>query len=194
MFRFIFGKRNQTGGARPNAAVVNNSSGTVVVGSGMDFSEFEESDKAVKVWLPTLIDTILENISEANETSKSEIVRTILFIHVYGLNDFESMRNRQLGWFKPPKTEPSDGEVSKALFSRSPNRFPDLGKNIVAMKLWLPRRLLSDVATLAEQSGQRTSPYVRYTVIRHLLGAAYSLDSAEQLITPEAGRWEEGEE
>lgn len=196
MFKNIFRKRHDDTNAQSaeSGRIVNTISVEIVNGTGLNFSAFEENGETLKVWLPESVDSMLDAIALANDSFQSEIVRSILFVHVYGLADFEAMRTQKKGWFTPPPRLSAAGQDVSIRFSRSPNPFPELGKNIVAMKLWLPRQLLKDVATLAAQGGQKTSPYVRQTLIRSLLGAAYALDKSERLATSEANDWEDEKE
>ena len=132
------------------------------------FSSFEE------------LDTVLAELADMHECSESEIVRTLLFIHLYGLADFEAMRLQQQGWFMP--RPPKRGSVGRDIgikYSRTLNSFPELGKNIHAFRLWFPDVMKQDLQKLAAKDGKLLSPYVRVLLIRQLLGEAYQHDAGE---------------
>ena len=146
-----------------------------------DFAAFVNNDVAVKVWLPEKVEDMLVQTAIATEQSQSAHVRTLLFIHVYGLVAYEAMRAEQKGWFRP--SSPMN-EINWTLCSRTGRpAFPELGKNVRAMKIWLPIALRDDVEKLATKAGKLTSPYLREFLIRHLMGAAYR-PGAEELTPP----------
>ncbi len=101
------------------------------------------------------------------------------------------MRTTQKGWFTPPRPVVPGANNGEIKYSRSFNPFPELGKNIVAAKIWLPERLLGDIAALAQRTQQKVSPYVRLLLIRDLLGATYEGDRHAAMETPAAASWEE---
>ena len=47
---------------------------------------------------------------------------------------------------------------------------PELGKNVVPVKVWVPSRIRNDLQTLATHVGLNLSQYVREIVISRLLG------------------------
>ena len=73
---------------------------------------------------------------------------------------------------------------------------PELGKNVMSIKLWLPKRLRDDLQVLADHTGIRLSQYVREIVISRLLGHG-TLPKRPEMLTVQplasAQAWEAGE-
>ena len=180
MFRFLFGlKPPETRKTVGHVVSIRPGSDTPR-GSGRKFRSFVECDASIKVWLPERIEVQLAELADMHECSESEIVRTLLFIHLYGLADFEAMRLQQQGWFMP--RPPKRGSVGRDIgikYSRTLNSFPELGKNIHAFRLWFPDVMKQDLQKLAAKDGKLLSPYVRVLLIRQLLGEAYQHDAGE---------------
>ena len=181
MFRFLF-DRKPTEHSKPHehAEAIRAISFTSR-GTGRTFHAFDDCSASIKVWLPDRIESLLNELAFVQECSNNEIARALLFIHLYGLSDYEAMRLQQKGWFKPrPLKNAAMALVSTAKFSRSStNAYPELGKNIHAFRLWLPKDMRQDLQKVAVDNGKLLSPYVREFLIRQLLGETYQRDAGE---------------
>lgn len=150
-----------------------------------------DTQVSMKVWLPVPVDTALKQITDISYQSRSEYIREALFVYAYGRHTFEQMKLQDDGLFY---VEPAE---SRALFSRSPNRAPALGKNSINYKVWLPAKLRDDLSTLASEAGITLSHFVREALISALLGhrtlpeRTIALRAAQE--TPEDWPPEEGD-
>ena len=68
--------------------------------------------------------------------------------------------------------EPRQHRAGLAVFSRAApyDCIPRLGKNIVAMKIQIPRKIKDDLVLLANRAGVPLSRYTRELLVSHFLG------------------------
>jgi predicted DNA-binding protein len=169
-----------------------------------DFQDLGHHDTALKFWLPEPARQALQELAERQGESMSELLRQFLAQHTYGLYAFHLMNDRYPGLFKVGLPQPHEG----IRFSRRHGHeedgkkridtywVPELGKNVMSIKLWLPKRLRDDLQVLADHTGIRLSQYVREIVISRLLGHG-TLPKRAQMLTAQplasAQAWEAGE-
>lgn len=144
-----------------------------ILGDMGDFSDLANHDSAMKFWLPEPAFEALREISAISGESVSETLRQFFAHHCYGIYAFQLMNRRMPGLFKDP------GPV---MFSRGPSNdpvgkkrvhtywVPELGKNVIPIKVWVPKRLREDLQLLADHVELNLSQYVREIVISRLLG------------------------
>lgn len=169
-----------------------------------DFQDLGHHDTALKFWLPEPAREALQELADRQDESMSELLRQFLAQHTYGVYTFHLMNDRYPGLFKVGLPQPHEGiRFSRRRVNEEDGKkridtywVPELGKNVMSIKLWLPKRLRDDLQVLADHTGIRLSQYVREIVISRLLGhgtlpkrpemlAAHPLASAEA--------WEAGE-
>lgn len=166
-----------------------------------DLSHFQDRNATLKIWLPQSIADILNELAKKEHSSLSKTLRQFLFTHCYGVYAFTHAIQVHRDIF--------DDWISGAVFSRGepsplpPGKkriflysVPELGKNIVAVKLHLPEKLVEDLRILSGYAGLSTSQYVREIIISRLLGHG-TLPRREDLFdaypTSMADAWSEGE-
>ena len=181
MFRFLFDRKAAENSVPHEPAESIRAISFTPRGTGRSFRAFDDCSASIKVWLPERIELLLTELASVQECSENEITRALLFIHLYGLADYEAMCLQQKGWRKPrPLKNGGISMESTAVSSRSgTNAYPELGKNIHAFRVWLPKVMRQDLQTLAADKGKLLSPYVREFLICQLLGETYSVNSAE---------------
>lgn len=165
-----------------------------------NFNDFRSNNSALKFWLPLPAKEALDLIIEREGLSLTEFVRRFLVIHCYGLYAFYVMRDSNKDLFK------DINQGSGVLYQEEPIPagkvriktywVPELGKNIVPIKVWIPYRLHLNTKELADQAGITTSNYVREILISRLLGQGM-LPTRPQMFTPEeasvGAKWCKGE-
>lgn len=137
------------------------------------FDDFRNNDSALKFWLPDAANKALEEISGMNGNSMSEALRQLFVTHCYGIYAFQVMTQTNPNLFKDP---------GHAMFSRGVSEppagkkrvetywVPELGKNVMPVKVWIPKRVRHDLQLLADHVGIKLSQYIREIVIARLLG------------------------
>lgn len=165
-----------------------------------DFSDLRDHDTAMKFWLPEPALEAIKEISALNGESVSEALRQFFAHHCYGIYAFQMMNTKIPGIFKDP------GPV---VFSRRSSNdpvgkkrvhtywVPELGKNVMPIKVWVPARIRNDLQLLATHVGLNLSQYAREIVISRLLGHG-TLPYRPEMLTanplPAANDWCEGKD
>ena len=132
----------------------------LVEGMG-DFNDLREHDIALKFWLPEPAVEALKEIADRGGDSLSTALRQFFAHHCYGIYAFQVMCDAIPSLFKdfePAKFSRPVSKASSADESDDARQLPDvpqkkrvdtywvpeLGKNVVAIKVWIPSRLRND--------------------------------------------------
>lgn len=142
-----------------------------------DVSDLGNHDTALKFWLPEPARVALDELALRQGESMSEVLRQFLAQHTYGVYAFHLMNDRYPGLFKVglPQFDTDIRFSRRSTVQDGKKRIetywvPELGKNVMSIKLWLPRRLRDDLQLLADHTGIKLSQYIREIVISRLLG------------------------
>ena len=148
-----------------------------------DLSVFARNDACIKLWLPEKLTQALVQMSGATGQSRPDVLRWLLFEHVYGRPAFETLKawkqqrdleeRRRLEQaakipageirFSPARSVTAERTVTAQL----------LGKSVEDFKLWLPAALKQELQTLATLESLELSDYLRKTLVRVLLGESF---------------------
>lgn len=148
-----------------------------------DLSVFARNDACIKLWLPEKLTQALVQMSGATAQSRPDVLRWLLFEHVYGRPAFETLkawkhqrdleerRRREAvaetlpagAKFSPARSYTAERTVTAQL----------LGKSVEDFKLWLPGTLKQELQTLATLESLELSDYLRKTLVRVLLGESF---------------------
>jgi hypothetical protein len=171
----------------------------IVQGMG-DFGDLKKHDAALKFWLPEAAAEALRELCERNGDSMSEALRQFFAQHCYGIYAFQLMNEAMPGLFRDPR-QPM---FSRAAAVAPPGKkrvdtywVPELGKNVMPIKVWIPARMRFDLQALADHVGITLSQYIREIVISRLLGHG-TLPKRPEMIEavplPSAEDWCSGKE
>ena len=159
-----------------------------------DVSDLQHNNIAFKFWLPMPVFESLQEICEIDDVSQSIFFRNYFYNHCYGLYVIKQLLADYPGLFKD-----HDVRYSLAQDPTPPGKkkswtywVPELGKNIVPIKIWIPKRLRDDLQTLADHAEVKVSQYVREIVISRLLGhgmVPLRPEMFKAIATPEADLW-----
>jgi len=136
----------------------------------------EYGDVAIKFWLPELMGTMLEQSCSVLDTSRSDLIRQILFTYLYGKYDWLGMYERRETHYQlRPESSPlfSRSPSPEAVAKPAPNMMKDLGKNTEDLKVWIPRKMKEDIQVLADKFSISLSEMVREIIISTLIGHTY---------------------
>lgn len=133
--------------------------------SDRDYDQLRNCDTPLKFWLPEPVEKMIDEMCAFQDTSASDLIRQILFIHLYGRYDLFGLIERQDNTFK------LNGRIR---FSESINEVkgsvPPVAKSIADVKLWIPKQMKADLQGLADGSEKKLSAYVREVLQVHLFG------------------------
>lgn len=133
--------------------------------SDRDYDQLRNCDTPLKFWLSEPVEKMIDEMCAFQDTSASDLIRQILFIHLYGRYDLFGLIERQDNTFK------LNGRIR---FSESIDEVkgsvPPVAKNIADVKVWIPKQMKADLQGLADGSGKKLSAYVREVLQVHLFG------------------------
>jgi len=141
-----------------------------------EWADMNIDNTAVKIWIPEVLDECLSALSERFEQSKSDLARNGLMLHVHGRYVFEQLVANRL-WKLKRRVEQEDnvkysleGTGIQLEDAPRPAFIQAFGKNSIALKVWMPRQLKNDLASLGFNAGQTTSEYMRRALTAYYLG------------------------
>lgn len=144
-----------------------------LVNSMGGFADFRDHDTAIKFWLPEAANQALEEITSRMGVSISESLRQMFASHCYGIYAYQVMVDTVPGIFReaaPPMFSRSRAEPPAGKKRIDTYWIPELGKNVMPVKVWIPKRMRQDLQLLADHVGIKFSQYLREIVIARLLG------------------------
>lgn len=135
--------------------------------SGRNYDELNDCDVALKFWLPESVEKKIEEMSSFQGTTASDIVRQILFIHLYGRYDLFGLIERKNSTFMLNRPI-MYSRVCRIAEPDAP--YVPVEKSIADFKVWIPAKMKADIKVLALKTGKKTSLFVREVIITHLFG------------------------
>ena len=73
----------------------------------LDYAKFAHNGACLKLWLPEILDQALNQLSVTYDESKPDVLRGLLFEHVYGRQALEGL----IAWKRQRDAEASPGMV-----------------------------------------------------------------------------------
>lgn len=164
MFNWPFAKR----GATLKSKAAANEMQSVDI----DFSQYATNDEFIKVWLPDRLISVLNNLSASHGSSRPDVIKTLLFRHVYGIATFEAF----VSWKAAKDQEATrsraiDGAVKFS--SQRSHSIEYIGKSTENLKIWVPAKLKSELIEQAAVYSLGVSDYVRMILVKALLGERF---------------------
>ncbi|MGO3740766.1 hypothetical protein [Kerstersia sp.] len=158
-----------------------------------DLTYLHVNDDELRFWLPETCKTALDETRKAHEMTMACWLREYFVAYTFGEHELMRMRTLQTGLY----------QTSGVRYSVAPQPvvpyqvLRGLGKNLCAIKLYLPTRLKRELVELADHAAMELSPFIRMLLISRLLGhqAWRSLQGpgVQQHIVAIATMWERGE-
>lgn len=145
--------------------------------SGRPYNDYIHSDASLKIWLPEAIESKLDEVGAYIDTTKSDFIRQILFVHLYGRTDFLALIQMQ-----HPSLVPSAAAAGISFSTVTSVSSPP--KNDVGMKIWLPAQMKADLDRLAIKHGMSMSSYAREVITTHLVGHVPYDDNPYRITPP----------
>jgi hypothetical protein len=137
------------------------------------FEAFADDDAVLKVWLTDKLSERIDFLSERRDTSRPDVLRALLFEHLYGRIAYEELI--AYGKKKRPVSLPGatvgiPDEIRYSRREETPMDIKFCGKALDDFKLHLPSRLKNDLESIAKIHGLTASSYVRKMLVMQLLG------------------------
>jgi hypothetical protein len=138
---------------------------------------FDVNDAVIKLWLPERLLVGVDVLSCEHNVSRPDIVRWLLFEHVFGRVEFVHLKRRDRGELEDV---PAFSLRRDAVIHARAVRVRFLGKSESDLKLELPSALKKALEELAGGLDQALSDYVRGALARELLPEAEWLNLRHQ--------------
>ena len=138
--------------------------------TGKDYSGMQKCNVTLKVWLPESIETKLGELTSYLNTSLSDLIRQILFQHLYGRYDLIGLVERQK--FDPEKPDVPYSGVRFSVAAPAPVSShqpapppppPPVQQKIAGVKVFIPDKMRKDLVAPTSPSCNsfKTSPSSR---------------------------------
>ena len=106
--------------------------------------------------------------------------------YLYGQYELQRMRETRTGLYEPQT-------VKYSRMGATPAAPPGLGKNIYALKIFVPQKIKTDLQALADTTKITLGEYLRALICAHLFGQEFGVRQAFEIALIEeqaASRWE----
>jgi hypothetical protein len=135
-------------------------------------AQFANADAVIKLWLTEPVVEAIDLISIENDNSRPDVLRSILFEHIYGsaaLVQFIQWRREQE--FAQDSDHMMVSHVGARYSATRRNAdFETMGKANQDFKLHLAEVMRSDLDSLARSNGLTMGDYCRRVLVAHLFG------------------------
>lgn len=158
-------------------------------------------DEVLRLWLPLPLRTAMGECMDVMGVPAAKYLREFLVVYLYGAHELLRMKAEDTGLYyvppPPPPSEPAQYSPGGIRFSRARtiDCIPDLGKNIVPVKLFLHKKMKADLEALANKADTPLGQFVREILVSHFLGHTI-WPERKQFWTEEqqrfADEWEDG--
>lgn len=139
-----------------------------------ELADFKRNDVALKVWLPQLLVDRVNWLSVQKGVSRPDLVRTFIFINLYGNVAYESLcaqyRRREGRDQIDDGSSSSENDIRKSRDRTTAVDLREIGKSDEDITIALPSKLKSDLTEVAKLHGLDASSYVRKLLVLELLG------------------------
>lgn len=161
-----------------------------------DYSGLNQADSQLRVWLPEPAKLALEEICTIHETSMTAYLTEYFASYLYGYHELLRMRATRTGLYEPQPERRACamsvvGETTVATKAAEPN----LGKNIFALKIWVPVKIKAVLQQRAALANATLGEFLRALICGHLFGCDYLLGEVMTMVGSsreinQANRWE----
>ena len=138
----------------------------VISQTGRNYSALSENDTSLKFWIPEPLEKKIDELCSFFDTSASDFIRQVLFIHLYGRYDLVGLIERQDNRFDLTPRQQFKFSL-RMQCEDSPSSTPSPPKNIADIKVWLPAGMKTDLQELANRRSMKLSRYIRLVLISH---------------------------
>ena len=181
---------------------------------GRDYIGLNVQDAQLRIWLPEPAKIALLELVVREGTSTTGYLTELFTEYLFGYHELLRMRDQRLGIYEPLLRELDDkvgavilgvaagsgGKPSEAKFYYNEEYCPPgaerLGKNIYAVKIFIPSRIKQGLQDRAKKIDSPLGELLRAIICQHLFGREYGPDDYEvdAAEVDSATQWEYQEE
>jgi hypothetical protein len=136
-----------------------------------DYSFLNQQGCQLRVWLPFPAKKALDEICDINEISLTEHLTEYFSTYLFGYHEMLRMRANNTGLYEP-KPVVRYCAMSTSETPEPPE--PHLGKNIFALKIWIPEKIKDGLSFFADHAEVSLGEFCRALICGHLFGRNYA--------------------
>lgn len=144
-----------------------------------DYHGLNVQTEQLRVWLPDPAKIALNELAQQAETSMTVYLIEYFASYLYGQHELLRMRETRTGIYEPQNHK-------ACAMAASPRQPPNLGKNIFALKMFVPKKLKLDLQALADKAQASLGEFSRSLICAHLFGQDYGLKNPFGISVSEA--------
>jgi hypothetical protein len=157
-----------------------------------DYSNLNQQDCQLRVWLPDPAKQALEELCEINEMSMTAYLTEYFASYLFGHHEVMRMRANRSGLYEP-ESESRYCAIDPDGPEPEPEVAPNLGKNIFALKIWVPEKIKNGLRFQADRAGITLGEFSRSLICSHLFGCEFAsapFKGTTSLVDSIAREWE----
>jgi len=158
-----------------------------------NYSDLNLQDSQLRVWLPDPAKQGLEELCEINEMSMTAYLTEYFASYLFGTHEVMRMRASKSGIYEPEPERRYSAMTPGGYVPEAPVE-PDLGKNIFALKIWVPGKIKEGLRVQADRADSSLGKVSRFLICSHLFGNEYwpqALMRNISHVAPSANIWED---
>lgn len=151
------------------------------------YEQFRENDDEINARIPEVVWNFLGHAGEADDKTRTDYARELVFAHLYGRFDLQFMKMHQEGFYfrsarrRVDLPEFYDLSYSGMAEARAVGKVPQprllLGNNLKQLRLAMPRRMADDVRHLAVALDRMAPQVLREILVRELFGRRFAVNA-----------------
>ena len=140
-----------------------------------DYSGLNVQDNQLRIWLPDPAKIALLEICERLGMSVTAYLTELFATYLYGVHEVMRMRDLQRGLYDTDDiqfldADPYAGDQTEDDSPAFDEPVPEMGKNIFALKIFLPAKLKSGLQLRADKAQAPLGKFARAMICAHLFG------------------------
>lgn len=140
-----------------------------------NYAGLNVQDQQLRIWLPDPAKIALMEICERLGLSLTAYLTELFATYLYGVHEVMRMRDHQNGLYDPQDLQFSDADLSDDGDAEDDGPafdepVPEMGKNIFALKIFLPAKLKTGLQQRAEKAQVPLGRFARAMICAHLFG------------------------
>jgi hypothetical protein len=142
-----------------------------------DYRDLNEQDEQLRIWLPDQAQQALTEICARLDISMTVYLTEFFASYLFGIHEVMRMRDNQIGLYEAKDVQlgyamelSSQEPEQDELGSEFDDPVPEMGKNIFALKIFLPRKIKDGLQYRANKAQVPLGRFARAMICAHLFG------------------------
>ena len=142
-----------------------------------NYAGLNVQDEQLRIWLPDPAKIALIEICDRLNMSITAYLTELFATYLYGIHEVMRMRDHQTGLYdihdlQFPNADYSEDDKTEDDSPAFDEPVPEMGKNIFALKIFLPGKLKSGLQQRADKAKAPLGRFARAMICAHLFGRA----------------------